>query len=449
MKRSVLVQILAAIAGPALLVGAVFFATNNSLVRHVRASEYSLPFDDQNSPSLDASGNATVTDHRGITYEYHNCQSLNNGHVTLKSSGYFGISSASPYGLKGIESIVPHFTAAGSGELWLLKSINGTDWEECKSLTDNEENYDANNWQYVRFHNYATDGTSIDINSITINYSCQTIGASEDTDLAQLSKVTVHDATNSSLETENVSSRGGSTQALRLTCTNGRSTNEHNTIFPLGYSTTLGEIRKFKVEFDYYYKEKRDPKKDPGYPAVRLANQGTGIGTKQTIGSNVGQTYTYQPFGDGWWHMECFVSALCQPAEYADSVAVDGILISDNAIYEHDTQEGVKTGFVIIDNVRLINHNHEAKLSNSTTTITMGTSDTYFLRENVSGPLMDVTYTSSDTETATIIRKKNAKNALLAYVHPLKTGTITVTIKYYIGINRDEVTVTTATLTIS
>lgn len=438
-------KILFGIGLAVLPISIVHTAFLDSSLKASKASVLTTVLNNANSPEL-TNGEGTMTDDKNVTWEYHNASNLNDGHVSLGHQGYLSISTSTDWGYGGISGITANFTSGENGELWLLSSNDGTTWNEVEKMTSGEETIGANRWNYIRFYAYDISNTLVNINSVTINYECNGEDPEEDTDLAKISNLRKHDATEVSVETQNVSPRGNSTKALRLTSTNGRSTNNHDTIFDIE-PITLGKIRHAKVEFDYYYAEKRDPNKDPGFPSSSLANEKGTFGTVKTISD--GKGYTYEDIGGGWWHMECFVTAYLQLAEYKLNTSVKGIMIRDNAIYTHDTNEGEKVGFIIIDNLRITCYGYSACISNAWDKVQIGgTGDNkYFIRENITGIINSVSYAiSDDTYGRLYIGQKNNNGNNLCYIEGLVPGDVVVTITYNVGYLHQQVVIQTITL---
>ncbi len=445
MKISIRKKILFAVGFAALPITIMQTAFLGAHLKASKASAYETVLNANNAPEL-TNGEGSMTDDKNVTWVYHNASALNDGHVSLSHQGYFGISASTEWGYGGISGITANFTAGENGELWLLSSLDGIDWSEVGKLATGVETINANRWNFIRFYAYDTSNTLVNVYSVTINYECNGEDPDEDTDLAKIENLRKHDATNVSVETQNVSPRGHSTKALRLTSTNGRSTNNHETIFNIE-PTTLGKIKHMKVEFDYYYAEKRDPKKAPGYPTSAMANANGAFGNEKTIAEAKG--FTYEDIGGGWWHMECYVNAYLQLAENALSTSVTGIVIKDNAIYTHDTSAGEKVGFIIIDNLRMTCYGNSAIIVNAWDKVTIGgTGDQkYFIRECVCGTINSVSYVISDETYGTLyMGQKNNNGNNICYINPITPGDVVVTITYNLGYLHETVVAHTVTL---
>lgn len=432
---------------PFMVVGTLFF-TSSRFINRSKASNFSAVLNDSNSPTL-TNGEGTRVDNKNVTWEYHNASDLADGHVSLGHQGYFGISSTTDWGYGTITGITVDFSNGENGELWLLSSIDGVQWSEVEKLVSNSETTMANNWNYIRFYSYDASDDPADVYSVSIDYDCDGINASEDSDLAKVDNLRSHSATTVSVEYNNVSPRGNSTEAVRLVSTNGRKTDNHDTIFNIP-ETTLGKICHAKIEYDYYYAEKRDPTKEPGFPSSLMANASGGFGTERK--KTDGKGYTFEDIGGGWWHIECYVTGHLQLAEYNKNTAVTGILIRDNAIYTHDTPNGEKVGFIIIDNLRIVSYTPSAGIINAWDKVLIGgTGDNkYFIREVVCGTIISASYSCSDTNIARLYTgQKNNNGNDLCYIEGLVPGNIVVTITYVLGYNHQTVVIQTVTLKVS
>lgn len=426
MKRSILVQLIAAIAGPALLVGAVFLATNNLLVRKAKASAYVATFDDQNSPTL-SSGAATITDRRGIVWEYSGAADYANGHITLGHGGYFGIKSTSPYGLKGIEYVTVDYTEETNAELWLLKSIDGIDWNECLILEDGTPTEYANDWQYIRFYNYATDlTTSIDIDTVEIGYSCISTGnASEDVDSAFASNVVDPSGTSATAETTTVCPRGNSQESIRFTKTG---TGETYAYINLNRTYLLEEVKTSKIEFDLH-------KSATWKPSVGLYYNGTRLGSEI---SNKSNCYLVSDADTDWWHIEVYVVAIAPTV--SDAARGDKPVAVNSPI--NRVKIGVGNG--IIDNLRFDSTpSTSLGLFNRTTTCEIG--GDYWVKIAWSGSLQECTYTFTDPTIA----EQHPIGISPFYIRGLAAGSTGVIPRMVLGYNRQVVQMNTAISTVS
>ena len=118
---------------PLATAGALFFGSTD-LLKKSNADEYHTTLDENLQPTLDGAGEGTMLDNKNVTWEYHNAKSYASGHVSLDNGGYFGVSSDSSYGYTGISNITINFSSGSDGELWLLRSVDGVNWEEADLL---------------------------------------------------------------------------------------------------------------------------------------------------------------------------------------------------------------------------------------------------------------------------------------------------------------------------
>jgi hypothetical protein len=440
MKRSVLIQIIAAIAGPSLLVGAVYFATNNVLLKRARASEYVATFNEDNSPDLDASGNATVTDRRGIIWEYYNAADYNDGHVALNHEGYFGISKSSSYGLKGIEYITVDFDSTSGTELWLLKSVYENEWNEVIKLEDDTPTMLANNWQYIRFYNYAPDGTSsVDIDSVEIGYSCiSTESVTDDVDSAVVSNIVAVNGTTAAEETSTISPRGDSQKGLKFTKNQGAS--ETYAIIKLDRSYTLEEVRYSKFEFDY---EKTNPWK----PLIQLGYWDEtsetpfttiGIELKSTVAQYKSCYKITEIENSNWLHIEGFITAMaptvCDPSRGDTPVDVNSVI---NCV-----KLGVGNAYV--DNIRFDSTPSE-ELGIFNRGFDCNLNKTYWVKIAWSGVIHECSYTYGTAGIVEIF--PNDKSPF--YIKGLAVGSTTLTPRLVVGYNRHVIEYTESITTVN
>lgn len=89
-------QLALAIGGAALLTGTVGFSLtqndNNELSLIHASNTYSIVLSSANAPVLQE-GRGEIVDNKGVTWEYSNALSYNEGHVTLDNDGYCGVSA--------------------------------------------------------------------------------------------------------------------------------------------------------------------------------------------------------------------------------------------------------------------------------------------------------------------------------------------------------------------
>lgn len=430
MKRSVLIQIIAAIAGPSLLVGAVYFATNNVLLKKARASAYVATFNENNSPDLDASGNATVTDHRGIIWEYSGAADYANGHIELGHGGYFGIKSTSPYGLKGVEYITVNYNVEENAELWLLKSIDGIDWYETLILEDNTPVEYANNWQFVRFYNYATDGTtSIDIDSVEIGYSCQTSdSASEDVDYTSCYKTLTTSGTTGAVNTTIHSPSDNSEQCLTFTKTGSSST---YAVFELDRVYEVKELVTSKITFDLY----KSP--DVWKPSVTMLKDSTTVGAEIANNSN---SYFFYDLNDNWWRIEVLLNSVISTACTSER--------GDTPFDVTKTVNKIKIGIGngTIDNLRFNSkpsRTDEFGLFNKTYVCTID--KTYWVKISWAGSLHECTFAYGTSGIVSQFYSTTSKFPF--YIRGDSVGKTTITPTFTLGYNRQNIVTMTKPIT--
>ena len=205
---------------PLIIAGAAF---TNSSFSITRATNSNVVLDSNNSPTL-SSGAGTITDSKGVVWNYYNASDYASGHVSIGHQGYVSMASiTSTWGYTGIEELTVDFSATANCEFWLLKSVDGVEWHEVTILTSNTSVTSLEGWRYVRLYNYTTDSTNVDINSVSISFTCSGVTSSEDVDSARDSNVIATTGLDHSVETSTLSPRTiDNTEAVRFTPTSSR-----------------------------------------------------------------------------------------------------------------------------------------------------------------------------------------------------------------------------------
>ncbi len=278
---------------PTLVVGTLFVA-DSQMLNPLKADGPTITLDSNIQPELDNTGSGTVTDAKGVTWEYHNASDYASGHVTLNADSYFGVSSSSSYGITAITSVVANFTG---NELWLLTSLDGVNWHEGELLTTGEPTDIANNWRYVRFYSFSS---TININSVVIGYDCTGVSATEDVDGAKYENVieTTNNLTYVA-DTTNISPNSIGGEAVTFT----KSGNDSSTI-TIGFGRTykISQIKDKTIEFDL-----KASRVDYG-KTVQLIGD---TYTSSTINSKDHPScYNITNIQDDWYHVEVPVTCL-------------------------------------------------------------------------------------------------------------------------------------------
>ena len=438
---------------PLVTAGALFFGAK-STIKPSKADNYHVTLDNTCHPTLDNTGEGTLVDAKEVTWEYHGAKAYAAGHVSLDNGGYFGVSSITG-GYTKITNISISFSSGSDGELWLLNSINGTDWGEAQLLKASTDETStsatsvlANGYRYIRFFfDYDTDNDSIDIDSVTVNYDCVGVSASEDVDLAHASSVKSCSFLNYFSETTLVSPLGDSTEALRLENTAGTTTKDHICNINLERDYTVGEIKTRKIEFDYYHTDKRST--GLGYPKVILLRDNGTVGSAQGGGTTTtsNSSFIATDINENWWHLEYFITSIAPTmADYSDkaiaeNTKINGIRIIDNAIYDHDSV----TGMVVVDNLRLgTTQTTRLGIFNNGTSFGVNDENPYWVKVAWTGILREVDF-AFDNPIAT--RAESTKSKF--YIWGTAAGSLVVTATLKVGYNKRTVVVNTNTLTIT
>lgn len=423
MKNKVLKIIsLSSLGAMVVSIGAAFAVRESKkAIQKIKASTYSMVLDNSNSPTLVA-GTGTMVDDKQVTWEYSGAQNFATGHVSLQHEGYMGITSTSSWGITGIESIVVDYTAT-TGELWLLKSIDGNTWYEGEILTDDVESTAVNGWRFIRLFNYDESDNTVDINSVTINYSCSGATSSDDVDLTSDIDIVHAVSTNLSASAETDHFCGNnSTRAIRLTNTSATTYGtSHDAKISLGKTYTFDELKYQVLEFDYYHTEKGG--NGSGYPQIKpLKNYGDISDSVTVTSGNYPSCYT--DFDANWWHISIPFSAMLPTAE--DSQQVNSIRIYDYNIYKTAQDIG---GFVVIDNLRITSG--QPSVAFESDSVVVDINDTHTLKPIIIGSPRGASFVSNDTDIVTV-----DNNGVLT---PVAAGTTSVTANYCIGYNRQHI----------
>ena len=323
------ISVIGAAMLPVMIVGGLYIASNNN-IRLSKASAFTMSLNTNNSPTL-SNGAGTMVDEKNITWEYSNASDLANGHISLNHQGYFGISSSSIYGYTNISELTVNFTKGTNGELWLLTSINSTDWNEQIKLTSGQSTDYANNWRYIRFYCWDADNNPINVTSVNFGYECSGISSSDDVDLACYDNISNSSNVSPTKETSTVSPLDNSQEAVRL----GKTANGSNYCeFHLREARHIHDFHTFEIEFDFYHKNNQSK------PTVVFMNGDKTAGGTANYDSNKSH-YKYSNINSDWWHIEIHITSIVVPAvSHKDSATkndpVDAIRInSSNCVIDN------------------------------------------------------------------------------------------------------------------
>lgn len=429
------------------MTGVIFVASHHENALFARANNAAtIVLNSSNSPTL-VDGEGTIQDSKGVTWEYHNAEDYNNGHVSLDHEGYFGVSENTAYGVTGIEELTVTFEAGSSGELWLLNSVDGINWGEVEMLKTPEETSKTSattssiaNWRYIRFYYYDTSSDSIDINSLTISYTCTGVDKLEDIDGAKVDNVIASGvSSNLTYEAEysEISPRSIGGEAVRFTKTDSKSS---NLALGFGQVYTFGQIQNAKVEFDM-----QTTNFNYGKSIVLIKDTAT-IGS--TIWSTQASSYQSYNIEGNWYHIEVAIDAFATPISGYDG--------NDKPQKDILTKQinGIKinAGSCIIDNLKITSTETELGNYNNTAQYPPKANTVSWLKISFVGILYpeQVQITFGDPGHAERIPLDDPKltNGSPFYIRWLTTGDITVYVTVVSGYNR-QVHTLTKTFTVS
>ena len=226
--------------------------------------------------------------------------------------------------------------------------------------------------------------------------------------------------------TREVAITRGSNEAVRLTNTAGKQGKNHTVTLSTDRDYTLSEIRFMKVSFDYYYAEKRE-QAGKGLPKIQLLCDNVSKGSDQGGGDNATEKSPFicDDVGDGWWHLEYFITALCPTmTDHGDkplplSQKINGIKITDSFIFDYASN----VAFSVIDNLRFsAGPTSRLGLFNRTTNVSVG--GYYWFKVAWSGELRSCVITFSDP---TLAEHDTASTSSPFYIKGLKAGKVTAT----------------------
>ena len=229
----------------------------------------------------------------------------------------------------------------------------------------------------------------------------------------------------------------GSVEAIRFTNTAGTTGCAHSFIIDLDRDYTVGEIRFQKVSFDYYFAEKRSlDKLGRGFPKVELVN-----GTSK-VGNIIGgddktavpelAAYSAVDLGNGWWHLEYFISAMTptyvdtryDKLPYDLDRVITGIRITDSYIYNYSGN----TAYVILDNLQISSAPCiKLGLFNGTTSFAAGKQ--YWVKVAFAGVINSVNITFDDDNVAEYMPTESSP----FYIKGKNPGSTTYTVTMDLG----------------
>ena len=410
---------------PGMVIGSLF-VTSNPVMKLLKADGSNIVLDSNTNLAFDENGNGTFVDAKGITWEYHNASSYSDGLITLKDRSYFGISSSTAWGITGISNVTANFTG---NELWLLTSTDGIEWHEQEILTSGQSTSEANNWRYIRFYNYES---TIDINSVSIGYSCSGDGAFEDVDSAHVENiVTLSSNLTATRETVDVSPRGDSSEAIRLTRSNN---NNSNVSIKFNKAYKVSEVANKKIEFDI--------KGDINFSkTIQILDGTTNFGS--SIESGKHSSYIVTPINAEWNHIEIAVPCLVSLISGYDRQD----LPAGNVASRNITGIRINARDCVIDNLKFGSSATSLGIYNNGTSFSA--TGVYWFKISWVGVMHSVVITVDDDTVAEQVSPTDPKikNGSPLYLKGKKAGTIVATARFVVGYDRRVLTISN-TLTV-
>ena len=296
------------------------------------------------------------------------------------------------------------------------------------------------NWRYVRLYYYDTNSDPIDIDNITIHYSCSGVSAQEDAYSARVENVIASGtSTNMTYDKESAElspySHGG--EAIRFTKT---STASSTAAFGFGKIYKIGQILTSKIEFDM-----KTSNINYGKSITLIKNAdtvGSTIYSDSTLGATTYNPYKCTQIEGEWYHIEIAISAFITNLSGYDGKDKPHTDVLNKEI------NGVKTnaGDCVIDNFRITGTEGEAGNFNNLKQYPPKVNTVSWIKTSWVGIIYteQVEITFSDPTAAQRIPLDDPKlmNGSPFYIRWLKTGDITVTCKVVSGYNRKSHSVT-------
>ena len=258
-----------------------------------------------------------------------------------------------------------------------------------------------------------------------------------DIDFARIDNISASSYLTPSAETELFSS---SMEAVRLTNTAGTQSKAHTFDIRFDREYYLREIKFHKIEFDYYQAKKRQ-QSTKGYPKAQLLSGTSTKGNQLGGGTTINERATFISTdinGGDWWHLEFFITAFAPTtvahgdSPVSENTKLNGIRITDDYIYDYQSNGETITAFVVIDNLRLSTApTSRLGLFNKTTGVKVG--GYYWIKVAFAGVLEESRWDEENDVTMTyapegIVRQDRTSFATLFYIEGLQAGTVVVTV---------------------
>lgn len=269
--------------------------TGDTIFRSVATSNGSIVLDKNNAPVL-TDGAGFMTDAKGVEWQYKNAQLSSNSHVALQDNGYMRVSPTATYGIKGISSFTPVFTASSTDKLILLASEDGVEWRKFGALESGVASRWAVGYYYVGLLAEIEESRTIVVNSLNIEYSCSSVSSFDDVDLALSSNVRSV-ANESTLAASDVTCNALSYSSFKVTATSEYSAGQyHQVIFNLfgGSTYELDELveKGLYLQFCDYSEWTSDSQESHLVPELALTNGSSRL-TNGYKGRPTYTTFTY------------------------------------------------------------------------------------------------------------------------------------------------------------
>lgn len=243
-------------------------------------------------------------------------------------------------------------------------------------------------------------------------------------------------------ETDILSPNSDDGEAVRFTNTNGTSGGDHSFYVSFDRDYTVGEVKNYKIEFDYYHSKKN--KNGNTYPKAQLYYNSTKIGNERGGGTSTNDKtpFIVSDIDENWWHIEFFISSLAptmvdhgDKLSYTESQVINKVKISDGSVKDFNST----TAYFILDNLRF-NSSTASRLGifNNGTSFAHG--KYYWVKVCWAGEIKSVNITFSD-DTIAKYDYDPERDKSPFYIYGLQAGSVTITVTMVLGDNNQVLTI--------
>lgn len=240
-------------------------------------------------------------------------------------------------------------------------------------------------------------------------------------------------------ETDILSPNSDDGEAVRFINTNGTSGGEHSFYISFDRDYTVGEVKNYKIEFDYYHSKKN--KNGKTYPKAQLYYNSTKIGNERGGGTSTNDKtpFIVSDIDENWWHIEFFISSLAPTMVdhgdrlvYTTSQVINRVKISDGSVTDFNSS----TAYFVLDNLRF-NSSTAPRLGIFNNGTSFAAGSYYWVKVCWAGEIKSVNITFSDDSIAEYTPSDKSP----FYIYGLQAGTVTITVTMVLGDNNQVLTI--------